>query len=80
MKRPSPRHPLKEVKRSAWHASIALEHAVTRSRLVTRRLPCVTTARLRCTMCGARWTVRLGKRKPWRRCPRGCNTHLLSKH
>ena len=75
----SPRHPMREVFKSARMVDVRLEQVVTRSRVVVRRLPCVVSALAICCHCGATWRVRLGKRCTWRRCPRGCNRHALSK-
>jgi hypothetical protein len=76
-----------EVKKSLFYVEAELVDAVVTVRTfkVTRKH--VDYATVRCTRCGARWSVRLlplrGRKraKPgWRRCPRGCNRHLLSKH
>ena len=82
-KRRSPRrvarHPLRETLKTAWRAGVELTDVRTVTRPVTRRMACVETAAVRCLDCGARWTVRFTTRKPWRRCPRGCNSRKLSR-
>jgi hypothetical protein len=82
-KRRSPRrvakHPLRETLKTAYRAGIELHEVRTVSRPVVRRMACVVEAVARCVHCGARWTVHFTTRKPWRRCPRGCNARSLSR-
>jgi hypothetical protein len=79
-KRSPPPRPVREVTQSAYAVGVEVVTAQTTSRLVTRRMACVTSAELRCMHCGCKWTVRFGpRRRPWRKCPRGCNRSRLAK-
>jgi hypothetical protein len=75
----SPKYPEREVYISAKVAGVALVSAQTAKRRVTRSVPCVVRAELRCTYCSRTWTVHFRGRKHWRRCPAGCNAHRLRK-